>query len=219
MLGYNGFVLQRERKDDQESLAIVYTASYHKIPLKVVSNYKEVSSNWIPVGTIEWISKILGRTVVPNYYPDFLKEYFNRNIWKTDEWPLGKKVFIKPADKDKRFKARITNRGYSGKKKPPYWCSDIVHFDNEWRYYVANGEVLTGEWYMGDEIACPYAPLFNITFPRGFCGAVDMGTVNDKLTLVEVNHPFSCGWYGKNHELYARWIVEGWESLRQFTVF
>ena len=123
-------------------------------------------------------------------------------------------MFIKPADKEKRFQARITNGGYKGKKKPPYWCSDIVNFTNEWRYYVSNGEILTGEWYKGDEIACPDAPILNITFPRGFCGAVDMGLVDNKITLVEVNHPFSCGWYGKNHELYAKWIINGWNYLK-----
>lgn len=212
-LGYNGFILQREQKDSKESLAIVYTASYYKIPIKVISNHKEMIDNWVPVGSVEWIEKILGRHITPDYYPDFLKEYLNREVWKDDKWPLGKIVFIKPADKYKRFTGLVTNGGYRKKKKGPYWCSNVVKFDNEWRYYVANGEVLTGEWYAGDEELCPDAPKLNIAFPRGFCGAVDMGQVNDKITLVEVNHPFSCGWYGKNHELYCKWIINGWNYM------
>ena len=99
MLGYNGFILQRDQKNSKESLAIVYTASYHKIPIKVISNYKEYVNNWIPLGSIEFISQILGRNIPPNHYPEFLKDYFNRRIWKSDKWPLGEKVFIKPADK------------------------------------------------------------------------------------------------------------------------
>ena len=63
MLGYNGFILQRDQKDSKESLAIVYTASYHKIPIKVISNYKEYINNWIPLGSIEFISQILGRNI------------------------------------------------------------------------------------------------------------------------------------------------------------
>ena len=40
-----------------------------------------------------------------------------------------------------------------------------------------------------------------------------MGLMDNKITLVEVNNPYSCGWYGKKHELYAKWIVEGWHSI------
>ena len=91
MLGYNGFILQREWKDSKESLAIVYTASYYQIPIKVISNYKDVPENWIPLGSIEWISKVLGKEITPNYYPDFLKDYLHRKVWRTDKWPLGER--------------------------------------------------------------------------------------------------------------------------------
>jgi hypothetical protein len=215
MMGYEGFILQREQKGSKENLAIHFSASYHKIPFKIVSNYKEVPSSWIPVGSVEWVEKILGKHFIPNYYPDFLKDYLNRKVWQTNEWPLGKIVFIKPADKCKRFTGFITNGGYRKKKKSPYWCSEVVKFDNEWRYYIANGKVLTGEWYAGDEVSCPDAPSLDIVFPSDFCGAVDMGLIGDKMTLVEANEPFSCGWYGKNHDLYTRWIVEGWADLQK----
>ena len=89
----------------------------------------------------------------------------------------------------------------------------MVNFTNEWRYYVSNGKVLASEWYFGDEINTPNAPILNIDFPYNFCAAVDMGMVNDNLTLVEVNHPFACGWYGKNHEQYAQWLVDGWDYM------
>jgi len=78
---------------------------------------------------------------------------------------------------------------------------------------------LTGEWYYGDEVNCPYAPsIDHIQFPADFCGAVDMGIdAKGQLTLVEVNHPFACGWYGrtsgKDIETYATWLYYGWEYM------
>ena len=170
--------------------------------------------NWVALGSVEFVEKALGRNIIPNYYPEFLNNYLNRDVWKADKWPLGKIVFIKPADRYKRFNGLITNGGYKKKKKGPYQCSSVVKFTNEWRYYVSNGQILCGEWYAGDEENCPDAPKLDIAFPNNFCGAVDMGLVDNKITLVEVNHPFSCGWYGKNHELYAKWIINGWNYLK-----
>ena len=153
--------------------------------------------------------------ILPDYYPDFMSGYLNRKVYKTDKWPLGQTVFIKPADNYKRFNGFITNGGYHGKKRPPYICSEVIKFDNEWRYYISNNKVLTGEWYSGDEINAPDAPELNIKFPEGFCGAVDMGISNNKLTLVESQHPFACGWYGKDHELYTQWLIDGWKYLNE----
>jgi hypothetical protein len=158
--------------------------------------------------------KYLGKIVKPDYYPSFLQEHLHRKVWQTNDWPLGKKVFIKPSDKYKRFNGFVTNGGYKGKKKAPYWCSDVISFVNEWRYYIANGEILTGEWYLGDEINTPDAPELKITIPKDYCGAVDFGiTTEGNMCLVEANHPFACGWYGKEHEKYAKWIVEGWKYM------
>jgi len=36
---------------------------------------------------------------------------------------------------------------------------------------------------------------------------------NGKLALVEANHPFACGWYGKEHEIYLEWLSKGWEYM------
>lgn len=212
-MNLEGFIIQRSQREFKEAMAVSLVCSLKKIPFKLDNNYKNMPKNWVCVGDVKWVEKIFGRHITPNYYPDFLKSYLNRNVWQTNEWPLGKKVFIKPADHYKRFTGFVTNGGYKGKKRPPYWCSDVVGFENEWRYYVADGKVLCGEWYYGDEEKCPNAPNIDIDIPKGFCGAIDMGMVDDKLTLVEVNHPFSCGWYGKDHGLYVEFLVCGWKSL------
>jgi hypothetical protein len=82
---------------------------------------------------------------------------------------------------------------------------------NEWRYYVANGDVVTTGWYRGEDEDKP-APELPVEWPEGFSGAVDFGELEDgHLALVEAHAPFACGWYGERHEDYARWQLEAWK--------
>jgi len=206
------------KKGDQsrEAMAITTFATLRRHQVRLFQNPQDVPKDFIPCGSVEWTLAILGKTVTPDYYPTFLQEHLHRKVWQTNEWPLGKKVFIKPSDKYKRFTGFVTNGGYRKKKRGPYWCSEVIAFDNEWRYYVANGKVMTGEWYWGDEINTPDAPELNVTIPDGYCGALDFGSVighPEQLLLVEANHPFACGWYGKKHELYAEWLIAGWNYM------
>lgn len=208
------FAIQYNDKASKEASAILQYCIMEKYPYKMVHNIKDILPNTIPVGSVEFCLKALGEKITPDYYPEFLKPNLYRQVWQTNEWPLGKKVFIKPADRYKRFTGFVTNGGYKGKKRPPYWCSDVVKFVNEWRYYVANGKILTGEWYWGDEINTPDAPLLDINIPDNYCGTLDFGELSTgELALVEANHPFACGWYGKDYKLYTEWIIKGWEYM------
>jgi len=145
-----------------------------KIPTKILNINDELPKDYLPSGSVEWCQQILGKKIKPNYYPEFLKNHLHRKVWKTNEWPLGKRTFIKPADHYKRFDGFVTNGGYKGKKRSPYYCSEVVKFINEWRYYVANGKVLTGEWYYGDEINTPDAPQLPLELPKDYCGAIGL---------------------------------------------
>jgi len=208
------FDIQYSEASSKETTAIFQYCIMENVPYKYIKNVKDASREHVPVGSVEFCLQILGRDIQPDYYPDFLKDCLYRNVYRTTKWPLGKKLFIKPADKYKRFTGFITNGGYRKKKRPPYWCSDIVIFVNEWRYYVANGKVLTGEWYYGDEINTPDAPVLNIKIPDNYCGALDFGMLETgELALVEAQHPFACGWYGKDYKLYAKWLIEGWKYM------
>jgi hypothetical protein len=71
--------------------------------------------------------------------------------------------------------------------------------------------VLAAEWYAGD-LSEPYPePIDRIKIPSDYCGALDFGVFsNGKLALVEAQHPYACGWYGKDHEKYCQWIIDGW---------
>lgn len=185
------------------------------IYLKRISKKNKCPKEYVPCGSVEWCENLLGYKVTPDYYPEWTKDFWHRKIWRNDEWILGQKLFVKPADRYKRFTGFKTHGTYSKKKKPPYIWSEIIQFDNEWRYYVSHGNILSSNWYEGDEMNIPTAPKLDISIPNDYCGAVDFGDYNGVLTLVEAQHPFACGWYGSQEDdhLYFQWLVDGWEYM------
>lgn len=122
-------------------------------------------------------------------------------------------VFVKSAVGYKDWPAKIIKKG---EKLPDgkLMISEVVNFVQEWRYYVANGKVLTTGWYDGPDEDEP-APDLNIKWPQYFCGAVDFGRLSTgEIALVESQDPFACGWYGDDHKAYIEWLVKGWEYMQ-----
>jgi len=208
----NVFAIQYGYGRSREATAIAQYCVMHDSKYRVFKNISDVHKDMIPIGSVEFCEGILGKTIKPDNYPNFLKQYCHREVYESDVIPPNKKLFIKPSDRYKRFTGFISDGETN--EDPPYWCSEIVNFVNEWRYYVSYGKVLTGEWYSGDEINVPDAPELDVTFPEDYCGAVDFGVLdNGKIALVEAHHPFACGWYGKDYKIYADWITKGWEYI------
>jgi len=215
---FEGFACWREDPSYEYKILYHY-AMHHDITIKKLNHNEKCPENFIAYGSIKFCTESLNKPIIPNYYPEWLSAYFHRKVWKSDKWILGEKLFVKPADVHKRFNGFCTHGTYSKKKKPPYWYSEIVRFTNEWRYYVTDGKILCGKWYMGDEINTPDAPTLQIDIPSSFSGTLDFGTLLDgKLALVEAHEPFACGWYGtgfvnEDNEVYLQWIVDGWRYL------
>lgn len=154
IMDVKGFALQscliRDNKSNykEESAVLIYCA-LNKIPHKVCNRSEDRPEGYIPVGKVEWCENFLPKEkTIPDYYPEFLKDYLFRKVWKTDTWPMSKGVFVKLSDHHKRFTGFITIGGYRKKKRGPLYCSEVVKFTNEWRYYVAEGKVLTGNGMM-----------------------------------------------------------------------
>lgn len=180
----------------------------------------------IPVGSVEFVEEYIGIRK-PNYYPEFLKDYFRRDIWESEYLPR-ESCFIKPADRHKRFNAIIIPAILAGPLLDengeviggPFSCSEVIdNFIEEWRYYIANGEVLAAYWYQGSEEDVN-APELNIVWPKDFCGAVDFGRLNNgEIALVENNLPYACGWYGgySDGAIYADWLEKGWRYLQKYS--
>jgi hypothetical protein len=222
--GYTGFALMKGDKSLEANRITLY-CHLNNINVVYFDKRDDCTEVFVPVGSVEWCLQSLGRNVVPDYYPDWLKSYLHRRVWREDKWPLGRRVFIKPSDKYKRFTGFETTGTWKKKKKPPFWCSDILHFNKEWRSYISNGKILNSSWYwnyiwgVSDQDNMPEIPELNLNIPEGYCGAVDFGTFgnDDQVALIEAHHPFSCGWYGdiKDDEIYLQWAIDGWIYMKE----
>jgi hypothetical protein len=179
------------------------------------------------VGSVEFVESFIGPRK-PIYYPEFLSDYFNRNIWRSETWPTGK-CFVKPADRHKRFESAIVSyneypQGFGGGTPTgmhvgPYWCSEIVNFIEEWRYYIKDGKCVDALWYAGNEkeVKAPRKAIIDIDWPKGFCGAVDFGRLDTgEFALVENNLPYACGWYGpySDGKIYGEWLKAGFKYIK-----
>lgn len=174
-----------------------------------------IPEGYIPSGSVEWIEELLGREIIPDYYPEWLSSILYRKVWKSDKWILGRRLFVKPQSY-KRFNGFITKGTYSKKKAPPYWYSEIVKFEQEWRYYITKGEVMYASWYDGIDNTTPDVPDFPVSIPKDYSGAIDLGILHDgKLALVEAQHPYACGWYGNYDSMhtYMQWLIDGWKYM------
>lgn len=179
----------------------------------------------IPVGDVPYCEagipyeKQYSLDAIIDFYPEFLKEYRYREIklaYFDDLIPhltcIRTRGFLKRADQWKPdFKSRIVEADESIENNFYYW-SEPVAFLQEWRYYIAEGKLITTGWYDGVNEDEP-APELNIKWPTNYNGAVDFGRLVDgRMALVEAHAPFACGWYGENHVDYALWQAKAWES-------
>jgi hypothetical protein len=217
LYNYKGFMIQGNDHSPEANNISCYCLT-KDISLLNISHKDSILENYVPSGSVDWCSKILGRIVKPDYFPDWCRHLLYRNVWYSDKW-LFQKAFVKPADKHKRFVGFQTTGSYKKKKKPPFWYSDIVHFKDEFRYYITNGKIVFADWYWNEdnrdgEILNP--PDLNLSIPSSWCGTIDMGFLDTgELALIECHPPFACGWYGgsSNTEIYMQWLIDGWKYL------
>lgn len=204
------FALQYKAQTPVEEHAIIMACNVTDgHTYKIYNNHKDVPEGSCPIGTVEWCEKVYDYSFTPDHYPEFLKHRLLREIWYDTKWPQQEGLFVKPAYRYKAWDAKITRSGYSGKKKGPYWISEQVEFTCEWRYYIANGKVLFGEWYDGiEEEDCPPFPS-DISIPDTYCGVIDLGRIKDRgIALVEANHPYAVGWYGKSDNIQSKIFLD-----------
>jgi len=165
------------------------------------------------VGSVEWCQEALGFTPVPDFYPAWAGNWLHRGIVRDYTYcpRFPKPMFIKPAFGYKLAPARILP---PGEMLPLNWiASEVVKFTQEWRYYIADGELLAAGWYDGNDEGEP-APTLDIEWPKGWCGAADFGRVDTGgIALVECHHPFACGNYleADECEVWAMWLEIGWQ--------
>jgi hypothetical protein len=187
-----------------------------------------IHENEVPVGNINFVEHFIGSVIKPDYYPEWTASLWYRTIFYSESKNvfLNKGFFVKPADKNKRFRAVITTGTYAGRKKPPYMVSTMIeinHSIGEWRLYVQDGMIVFCGWY--SELEIEESELDNMyinqvqnLIPKDWCGTVDVGFLKSgELVLIECNSPYSCGWYGKREQysIYIDWLVHGYKYLQR----
>jgi len=173
----------------------------------------------VPIGDVEFCERVMAHhgyaRPVPDFYPGFLSGFMYRTwdrICVTGSEFLTCPMFVKSGD---GYKVGVTGCQHANYRLPRgiVYLSEPVAFVQEWRYYVANGEVLATGWYDGNDDDEP-APVLPIDWPKTFCGAVDFGRLADgRIALVESHHPYACGWYGDDSEMWVLWLIDGWRSI------
>ena len=216
------FIIQQEQIGSRESIALKLLGTYPVIHHK---NTDRVQQDYVYVGDVPFVEKIIGGRR-PDYYPEWTRQAWHREIGPHIENGTRDKLFIKPADRYKSFTGKVED---VSKLAPDFFnfyydvvMSDVVNFVNEWRYYIADGKILTSWWYQGDDMVCetdPHGPSeLPFDIPEDFCGAIDMGMLDTgEFALVEVQHPYAIGWYGdhSDSDAYAEFLIKGWKYLQK----
>lgn len=182
--------------------------------------------------------KRLGIEYAYDDYPESLKPYLHRKIWKDElgnirkeifiEGYLKNPIFIKPKDKLKRFTGFVLEtiddlsncKGAGNQTK--VWCSEPVVFTDEFRcYFKKDTKPVIGCYKKNfDESNRIKVQQFldNLIlgreFPRAF--TLDLGILSTgEVALIEMNDAFSLGLYkGCPSEFYAECLIERWEELK-----
>jgi len=192
----------------REVVAIISSAEW----LGAMVQWESVASlGTVPIGTVEFCERGFGKNR-KDFYPDFLSHRLCREVIRARRGQLYSERFVKDASAWKSStESMVRPSGFL--LHPGDWLvSEVINFRNEWRFYVADGSVVTTGWYAGDDEDLP-APDPGVCWPENFSGAVDFGTMDSgEIALVEAHAPFACGWYGEDHRDYALWQALAWES-------
>lgn len=138
----------------------------------------------IPIGDVDFCEQVLNNRLFNypiDFYPDFLSSYISRKIGysafgfvEASQYKSSRRLFIKPA---KIWKSDFTSRVVEPNEEVPldwYYWSEVVDFVQEWRYYVADGKVITSGWYAGND-EDEESPTINISYPTSFVGRLILG--------------------------------------------
>jgi hypothetical protein len=204
-------ILQKAERGQREQLQAVMGCTKLGIPWRSSVHVGQRAE--CHVGTVEWCQEALGFAPRPNFYPAWADDWLRRRVLVRDYLCCPRfdvPMFIKPADSYKLAPPRILQ---PGELLPLNWiASEVVKFTNEWRYYVADGELLAAGWYDGSDEDEP-APVLDIAWPRGWCGAADFGRLDTgEIAVVECHHPYACGNYleADECEAWVMWLELGW---------
>ena len=194
--------------------------------------------DWMPVGTVEFCRAAMAHQRIDepsvSTYPDSLMPFLGRTVWASTaiQVRISKRpVFVKPMQA-KRFTGFVWPHGGLDQQEfqgipdhSPVWCSQVVSFASEWRFYVYRGEVVGAGRYDDGADDAPVPDQETVLemvdqyqrngAPAGY--GLDVGVDQGRRTLlVEVNDGWALGLYKGTCSpqdylrlLEARWLEIG----------
>jgi hypothetical protein len=184
---------------------------------------KHITRDDICIGTVEGTSKffdIAGVTVPSSItYPEELMQFLGRSIERKKLGEIKEAdlpLFIKPAGEIKKFTGDVFSKAAHLENVRIFekctddtevWTSEILEFETEYRVFVSNGIIYGMKHYKGD-----FALMINIEEVKEMVATykdcpsaytLDVGLVEGKTFLVEVNDMWAIGSYGLEGRDYA----------------
>lgn len=202
------------------------------IPYKAVYSIRDDQPEDPIVGTYDDAKVImdrLGFSVPPLDYPEELKPFLGRKIWKSTLFTITSHselwhVFVKPVTDVKRFRGTVLDKSDDlvklggGLDDIDVWCSEKVNFLSEWRLWVLNGKIAGLNFYRGRWDVFPDTDILKEAVrayrsaPSAY--ALDFGVTDENKTLlIEVSDGYALSSFGLNPELYVRILQTRWEEL------
>ncbi len=212
----------------REVIAVMNAARRLRHEYEVWPGRPNPGDHLIPIGDVDYCESYWSPEVrqdwshyARDFYPDFLTNWLHRKVgyatfgqYDTTDYSATRRrdIFLKTA---KCWKSDFVSRVVRWDEHVPldwYYWSEPVFFIQEWRYYVADGRVITTGWYKGRDEDEPAPTLWDVKWPSFYSAAVDFGRLEDgRIALVEAHAPFACGHYSDSHEDYVRWQADAWQ--------
>ena len=166
--------------------------------------------NAIPVGSIEFCEKILGKPIKAINLPEPLRELSiagrMTGAFSMEETKRllheKEQLFLKSNSKVKSYFTGIYKNGDKLPNESSFFVSEVVNFQTEWRVFVHQGQILDIRRYTG---SC-FTNLDNAFFHaiRKMTALIDMpaftldvGLSEDgRILPIEVHNCIACGLYG-----------------------
>lgn len=190
---------------------------FQMVDLRDLCN-NNISPNAVPVGSIEFCERILGRRLSATNIPKGLRDpmYTGRKVTDADSSTLSG-VFKKYSAKELFVKSATQCKcSYTGIYKPndklpedKYFVSEVMKVEAEWRCFVWRGQILDIRRYAGDYTAqlsnaaiqmvknmvTAAEAEFNHKMPAY---VIDIGVIENKElpVIIEVHNFIACGLYG-----------------------
>lgn len=201
-----------------------------------VWEFKDYHSNYVPVGTVEFVLFYMKWFSIPQplpmNVPDELIPYAGRYIYNCNHMDLEDlnmdRYFIKSADKIKGT-AGIINKGEIPISQGNYQISDVIDIVSEWRCFVYKGELVGIQNYSGDFTLFPSVSRIKEmiqTFKSApIAYTLDVGVnkigrsdVLIQTFVIECHDFFSCGLYGfSDHRIYPHMLQRWFNEYKQKT--